>query len=133
MRTLSPVLLLFAILPLATGNPRRPAVTCATDAQRALGVFWGDFDVQVRYRTGPSTWDSSRATAQFTWDLDSCVLVEHFAGTRFGQPYRYLSVWGAAGDSVHPIQQFFVHSQHGLLSLSQGGWDPTGDTLIVED
>jgi hypothetical protein len=34
---------------------------------------------------------------------------------------------------VRPIQRFFVHSQHGLLGLSEGSWNPTGDTLVVED
>lgn len=80
-----------------------------------------------------ATWDSSLARSHFAWDREGCVLVEHFEGLRFGQAYRYLSIWGAAGDTVRPIQQLFVHSQHGLLGLSQGGWKPAGDTLIVGD
>lgn len=109
------------------------ADTCATNAQRVLGVFLGDYEVRATFRAGPAAWDSSLARSTFAWDLEGCVLVERFDGMRFGQPYRYLSMWGAGGDTARPIQQVFVHSQHGVLSLSQGNWTPTGDTLFVED
>ncbi len=130
-----PIVLLTSLtgLTLAASSPQGRAVTCATNAQRVLGVFLGDFDVHAIFRTGPATWDSSLARSHFAWDLDGCVLVERFDGIRFGQPYRYLSIWGSAGDTLRPIQQWFVHSQHGVMSLSEGNWNPTGDTLIVED
>lgn len=123
-----------ALLALASGDSQGPAEPCATSTRRSLAVFLGEFDVAATFRTGPATWDSSPAQSLFAWDLDGCLLVERFDGMRFGAPYRYLSVWGAAsGDSVRPIQQLFVHSQHGVMTLSQGNWNLTGDTLIVGD
>ncbi len=128
-----PLLLSLTLLTLAARKHQPPASPCATNATRAFGVFLGDFSVRATFRTGPGTWDSSLARSHFAWDLDRCVLVERFDGRRFGQPYRYLSIWGAAGDTVRPIQQLFVHSQHGVMNLSQGNWNSAGDTLIVED
>ena len=133
MRTFIALLTSLTVLTIAASKQRTPAVGCATNAQRALGGFLGDFDVSAAFRNGPGTWDSSLARSSFAWDLDGCVLVERFDGVRFGQPYRYLSIWGAAGDPGRPIQQWFVHSQHGVMTLSEGNWNPTGDTLIVED
>jgi hypothetical protein len=133
VRTPIPLLALLTLLTLATSKHQGPASTCATNSQRALGVFLGDFEVRATFRTGPGTWDSSLARSHFAWDLDRCVLVERFDGRRFGQPYRYLSIWGAAGDTVQPIQRLLVHSQHGVMNLSQGNWNAAGDTLIVAD
>lgn len=133
MRTLIVLLLPLAALTLSADKGHGPAATCATDVQRALGVFLGDYEVRAAFRAGPVAWDSSLARSNFAWDLDGCVLMERFDGLRFGQPYRYLSIWGAEGDTARPIQHIFVHSQHGVLSLSQGNWNPAGDTLIVED
>jgi len=133
MRTFIVLLLPLTALILPAGKPHGPAATCATNAQRALGAFLGEYEVRATFRAGAAAWDSSLARSHFAWDLDGCVLVERFDGRRFGEPYRYLSLWGAGADSGRPIQQMFVHSQHGVLSLSQGDWNPTRDTLIVED
>jgi hypothetical protein len=31
------------------------------------------------------------------------------------------------------VQRLFVHSQHGLLGISEGDWNAARDSLIVED
>jgi hypothetical protein len=76
-------------------------------------------------------WDSTTATVTVTRDLDGCVLREHFRGTRYGAPYEYLALWSANGGASAPVQRFFVHSQHGILVLSNGR--RSGDSLVVGD
>jgi hypothetical protein len=63
-------------------------------------------------------------------DFEGCLLRELFVGTRGGQPFHVLSLWGAVG--LHaPIQRSFVHSQHGLLGLFSGRSEPDG--LVLRD
>jgi hypothetical protein len=52
--------------------------------------------------------------------------------TRFGKPYAFIALLGANGpDAGKPIQEVFVHSQHGIVSLSSGRIE--GGEGVVED
>jgi len=63
-------------------------------------------------------------------DFHGCLLREELDGTRYGEPYATLSLWGAVG--LHgAIQRTFVHSQHGLLGVHSG--DRTPDGLVLRD
>lgn len=60
------------------------------------------------------------------------MLVDRYDGTRSGKPLAFLAILGANGpDAAKSIQEIFVHSQHGILSLSSGRVD--GSELVVED
>lgn len=112
---------------------QQPSESCAASSHRLLGAFVGDFDVAATYRAGTAGWDSATARSQFTWALDGCLLEERFTGRRYGAPYAYLALWGSSGDRARPIERAFAHSQHGILSLSAGDWNPVGDSLMVAD
>ncbi|MBC7843370.1 MAG: hypothetical protein H7099_13700 [Gemmatimonadaceae bacterium] len=106
---------------------------CNATTPAALGVFAGEFDVAIAFRAGPTSWDSTSGRASFAPDLDACLIVERFAGRRYGSPYSYLALWGASGDSANAIQRTFVHSQHGVMGLSSGDWSRGRDSLVVRD
>jgi len=106
---------------------QRPA--CADSVSRALSGLIGTWDVRPIFRNG-STWDSTSAQAQIRPDFEGCVLREELLGTRYGQPFRVLNLWGAVG--LHdPIQRTFVHSQHGVIGVFAGRIDSAG--LIMRD
>ena len=106
---------------------------CADTTQRLLAPFVGHWTVRVAYRRGEAAWDSSTGEAHIRSEMDGCLLREDLHGARFGAPYHYLALWGAHGMPPRPIQRTFAHSQHGILSLSEGNWNARADTLILED
>ena len=58
--------------------------------------------------------------------------MQRYDGTRCGKPSAFVAILGASsGDAANPIQEVFVHSQHGILSLSSGRI--VGGELVVED
>ena len=104
---------------------------CAAKDIAFLSSLAGEWNVDAEFRAGES-WERSLGRATFAPDLGGCVLVERYEGTRFGKPYAFLAILGAnGGDPEKPIQEVFVHSQHGILSLSSGRID--GGELVVED
>lgn len=121
-------------------QPQKPAQptlithgACVDSSARSLGVFIGDYDVDASFRSGSGAWDSSSAHSQFIWVLGGCIMRENFVGRSFNRPYEYLALWGTSGPGSHRVQRLFVHSQHGLLGISEGDWNAARDSLIVED
>ena len=120
--------------PLSAQTGAAPAAqpfNCRDATSRMIGFMMGEYSVRAVFRAGAAAWDSSIAVVTITPDLGGCVLREHFRGTRYGAPYESVALWGVHGDSVSPVQRTFVHSQHGLLSISQG--QIVADTVILED
>jgi hypothetical protein len=117
----------------STPAPLVTHISCVATTHRLLGAFVGQFDVQAVYRRGVDRRDTSVARAQFTWALGGCLVRERFRGRRSGEPYEYEALWGTSGSAAHPIQRVFAHSQHGLLGLSEGGWNVAADSLTVGD
>jgi proline iminopeptidase len=107
--------------------------TCVDSTRQRLGMFVGDYRVQVAYRAGANGWDSSAALGHFAWDLGGCLMIERLESQRSGERYDYLALWGTSGPPNHRIQRVFAHSQHGLLGLSEGRWNDTNDTLVLAD
>ena len=113
----------------ATATPAAP--DCAAKDIAFFASLAGEWNVDAEFRAGES-WQRSPGRATFSPDLGGCVLVERYEGTRYGKPYAFLAILGAnGGDPEKPIQEVFVHSQHGILSLSSGRID--GGELVVED
>lgn len=102
---------------------------CADSVSRALGHLIGTWDVRAVFRQGPS-WDTSTAEVRIHPDFGGCLLRELFVGTRNGQPFNVLSLWGAVGLRA-PIQRTFVHSQHGLIGVYSG--EVRADALVLRD
>lgn len=119
--------------PSSTPAPLITHVSCVDATHRLLGAFIGEFDVRAVYGPGADARDTSDADARFTWALGGCLVRERFRGRRSGEPYEYEALWGTSGSSTHPIQRVFAHSQHGLLGLSEGGWNAAADTLTIGD
>jgi hypothetical protein len=107
--------------------------SCVDSTMRILGQFVGEYDVRAEFRAGPMGWDSSAARSRFGWEFGGCLLREDFSTRRSGEPYEYIAIWGTSGAAPHRVQLVFVHSQHGLLGLSEGGWNAAGDSLVVDD
>lgn len=123
-----------AFLPALLATPLSLAgqhSSCADSVQRALGVLLGEWQVRAIFRASATAQDTTLASAVVTSDLDGCVLRETYHGTRYGEPYDYLALWGANGDSTAPIQRFFVHSQHGIFGVASGAFH--GDTLVLQE
>lgn len=119
-------------------SDRRPPplithAACVDSSARSLGIFIGDYDVDASFRSGTGAWDSTHARSQFGWVLGGCILREDFVGRSFNKPYEYLALWGTSGPGSRRVQRLFVHSQHGLLGISEGDWNAARDSLIVED
>jgi hypothetical protein len=55
---------------------------------------------------------------------------QDYQGTRYGEPYAYLALWGANGLPEGRIQRFFTHSLHGIFDLAAGMFHR--DTLVLE-
>ncbi|HVT37972.1 MAG TPA: hypothetical protein VHE78_02930 [Gemmatimonadaceae bacterium] len=121
------------VAPGATPAPLITQKTCVDSTHRLLGPLAGEYRVRTLFRAGPTTWDSTDAHAQFAWELGGCLMVEHFFGRRYGEPYSTIALWGTSGNPDHAIQRVFAHSQHGLLGLSEGRWNASGDTLVLAD
>ena len=105
--------------------------SCADTVQRTLGMFRGAWQVQAIFRNGETGWDTTKAMSTFTPDLHACVLREDYKGTRYGEPYDFLALWGANGQPENRIQRFFSHSLHGIFGLASGGFQ--GDTLVLNE
>jgi len=131
LRPLLPVLLLASFTPAPGATQTTAPFSCADTVRAALGAWLGDWEVRALFRTGPGTWDSTVARASFTPELGGCVLREDYQGTRYGEPYRYLALWGANGFAGARIERFFVHSLHGILGLAHGSF--VGDSLWLEE
>ena len=116
---------------IAQARPGAPAFSCADTTAHRLGFLVGEYDARAIFRAGPTSWDSTTAQISITPDLNGCVLREHFRGRRYGSPYEYLAYWSAHGGPATPIQRSFVHSQHGLLSVSSGRM--VADSIFLED
>ena len=112
--------------------PGRPASAspCADTVRTTLGAFAGHWRVQAFFRTSTGAWDTTRAESSIAPDLGGCVMREDYRGTRYGEPYSYLALWGANGWPEARIQRCFVHAGHGILGVSAGSF--TGDTLVLE-
>jgi hypothetical protein len=96
-----------------------------------LAALAGEWIVEAEFRAG-ETFESAPGRASIRRDLDGCIFVQRYEGTRWGKPYAFVSILGASsGDAANPIQEVFVHSQHGILSLSSGKL--ADGELIVED
>jgi hypothetical protein len=105
------------------------APACADSVARALTPLVGTWDVRTVFRNG-ERWDTTAAVARIEPDFQGCLLRELLVGSRYGQPFRVLNLWGAVG--MHgPIQRSFVHSQHGLLTVYSGQRTPEG--LVLAD
>ena len=108
-----------------------PACDPASKEMVFLAALAGDWDVDTEFRAG-ETFESAAGRATIQRDLDGCVFVQRYEGTRYGKPYAFVAILGASsGDAANPIQEVFVHSQHGILSLSSG--KIVGGELVVED
>ncbi len=85
------------------------------------------------FRTRSGGWDTTSAQVHITPDLDGCLLREEYTGTRIGQPYQVLSLWGVHGMGAGAkVQRVTGHSQHGLLTLYAGEIMGEGDSLVLE-
>lgn len=107
------------------------ASACADTTRLVLGRLIGSYRAQIWFRTGSAAGDTSTARVTIRPVLDGCILEERLVGRRYGNPYSYLAWWGAHGGSARPVQRVFVHSQHGILGISAGGW--SADSLVLED
>jgi len=97
-----------------------PAPECAAKESAFLQALVGTWAVDAEFRSGDS-WESAPGRASIRADLGGCVVVVHYEGTRFEKPYSFLAILGANGpDAAKPMQEVFVHSQHGIVSLSTG-------------
>ena len=107
-----------------------PACDPASKETIFLAALAGDWDVDAEFRAG-ETFESASGRATIQRDLDGCVFVQRYEGTRWGKPYAFVAILGASsGDAANPIQEVFVHSQHGILSLSSGRI--VGGELVIE-
>lgn len=100
---------------------------CDGEAMRRLRAFEGDWQVDATFRVNDAESDSITATATISRVLSGCLLREEYSGTRYGEPYSYIALWGGNGPVESPYQRTFAHSQHGYLELRQGTF--AGDTL----
>jgi hypothetical protein len=125
------LLLAIAVAGPAVSPAQSPPFSCADTVRAALGGFEGNWRVEATFRAGESGWDSTRATSTFTADLSGCLLREDYRGTRYGQRYDFIALWGANGMPDARVQRFFSHSQHGIMGLAAGGFQ--GDTLVLND
>ena len=116
---------------IAQANPGTSVFSCADTTTNRLGFLVGEYEARAIFRAGPTSWDSTTAKVSITPDLNGCVIREQFRGTRYGSPYEYLAYWSAHGGPATPIQRSFVHSQHGLLSVSSGR--VVADSIFLED
>jgi hypothetical protein len=82
-----------------TGAQSPPPFSCADTVQRALSEFRGKWRVRALFRTGPGSWDTTRAVSVFGPVLNGCILQEEYRGTRYGEPYEYLALWGGERSS----------------------------------
>jgi hypothetical protein len=125
------------VAEVAFGQTPAPMLThalCIEDVRRMLGAFVGRWTVHTAYRTGTATLDSSLAAATIEPELGGCILREVYHGRRFGKPFAFVALWGVhGGTQALPVQRTYVHSQHGLLTLSEGSWNADGDTLTLKD
>ncbi|MEZ4584873.1 MAG: hypothetical protein R2909_00525 [Gemmatimonadales bacterium] len=131
-RGVRPLALLLAVGLLPGRSAAAQTVdACADSVASALGALRGEWEVEAHFRDGPDRWDSTRAVSSIRPDLQGCLLREDYRGTRYGEPYAFLALWGANGLPDGRIQRFFSHSRHGILGLASG--DFRGDTLVLEE
>ncbi len=119
---LAPAVLIWGFVGASPAAPAPPS--CAAKDNAFLASLVGEWEVDAEFRSGES-WEAASGRASIKPDLGGCVVLERYDGTRFGKPWAFLAILGANGgggsmDEKNPIQEVFVHSQHGILSLSSG-------------
>ena len=102
---------------------------CSGTVAAQFGGYLGRWRVESQFRGANGQWEGSTAVATMTAELSGCLLREEYSGSRFGEPYAYVALWGANGLAPTEYQRTFAHSQHGLLTLRQGRF--VGDTLVL--
>ena len=77
-------------------------------------------EVALSTRLGDGQWEDTSATSEIKRDLQGCLLSERLAGSRQKRPFH---VWSLFAFDNHSklLQQVLTDSEHGLLSMFQGG------------
>lgn len=124
-------LLVAAVLshPLAA----QEAAPCAQPILSTLRFLEGSWSIQSRARlsANPTDWESGAATATIESVMRDCAFIERYAGTRRGQPFETIHIFGAM-ESGAGLRLVLADSEHGPLFVFDGGPEADGVVFYSE-
>lgn len=114
----------------AAGQETRDEPGCASDAGRKLDFLIGDWQVTSKYRVGsdPDRWEKTDGRASLEHVFGGCLVRERLETERGGRPLTVIALYSYNNIS-DKYQWLFAHSEHGVLSLFEGGLEKGVFTL----
>lgn len=110
----------------ASGQGERPP--CWHEEFAELNFLEGAWEVRSTARLAGGEWDTTVARSQIEVDLEGCLLVERFQGTRAGHEYEAVGLLGF-NSIEHRLQRVWVDSEHGML-VTYEGESQAGEILL---
>ena len=103
-------------------GPTSAQVRQETPCKRAEAELFlplaGRWSVEWTDRVAPGQYAKARASARIEADLLGCAVVEHFDGTRKGQPFMSVSI--ISFGNKDSLQRSLIDSGHGQFLLFEG-------------
>jgi len=100
-------------------TPPTDELGCASKEGEKLSFLVGNWKVKSKCRRG-KTWEETTGTANFKFLFDDCLLPEKLSVKRDGKPLTVLAMY-PYNNFTKSYQWMFAHSEHGLMSLFEGG------------
>jgi len=76
----------------------------------------GDWEVKLSTRSPDGKWEETTGVSQIRRDLDGCLLMERFLGSRQKRTFHMLNLF-AFDNNSKLLQESLTDSEHGLLAL----------------
>ena len=96
----------------------RQASPCKREEAELFLPLAGQWSVEWTDRLAPGKYARAKARARIEADLLGCAVVEHFAGTRQGEPFMAISVVSFGNSET--LQRSLIDSSHGQFLLFEG-------------
>lgn len=95
-------------------------IGCATTEGSKLSFLIGDWKVKSKFRTGNDKWEETTGTSKIIFLFNKCLVQEKLDIKRDGRPLSVIAMY-SYNNFTNNYQWIFAHSEHGLLTLFEGG------------
>jgi ABC-type transport system substrate-binding protein len=103
----------------------------ASDEHKKLDALKGSWDVAIRYKTGPDTFEDGKATCTAEWILKGNVLQQTYQSTFMGEPFTVVQMLGYAKDRKKYFEVKFDSMDTDLMH-NEGTVSDDGKTLTFK-
>lgn len=108
----------FIVIAGPTDAQVRQASSCRREEAELFLPISGHWSVEWTDRLAPGKYAKTKASARIEADLLGCAVVEHFDGTRQGEPFMSVSI--ISFGNAETLQRSLIDSSHGQFLLFEG-------------